>query len=187
MWNPTDQYWGEDDTELDPLIEKIIASGPRPEFEMEQVIPGTGSDGWDVDPVGDAAKLHQAGKDREATSILNDLIARDERCIDAWVHLGNIAFDGKGPKAAVDLYDTAVAIGEESLPDEFNGVLPRGLIDNRPFLRGLHGLGLCSWRQRRWDEAETTFHNLVWLDGGSTWTSLECFNAVRERQRWSRD
>jgi hypothetical protein len=36
---------------------------------------------------------------------------------------------------AVELYDRAVAIGEESLPEGFSGV-PWGLIDSRPFLRG---------------------------------------------------
>lgn len=92
LWNPADQYWGEEDSELDPLIEKFIAAGPRPEFEMEQVIPGIDDDDGDLDPVAEAADLHRAGHDREATSILNDLISQDERCIDAWVHLGNIAF-----------------------------------------------------------------------------------------------
>ena len=73
-------------------------------------------DDWDLDPVADAAELHRAGADREATRILEDLVALDERCVDAWVHLGNIAFDNKGPKAAAELYDRAVAIGEQSLP-----------------------------------------------------------------------
>lgn len=40
-----------------------------------------------------------------ADETLEGFIAQDERCIDAWVHLGNIAFDSKGPKAAVQLYD----------------------------------------------------------------------------------
>jgi hypothetical protein len=182
---PADQYWGEEGEELDPLIEEIIAAGPRPEFEMEQVIPGIDAEDWDLDPVADAAELHRAGYDREPTRILKDLIAQDERCIDGWVHLGNVAFDAKGPKAALDLYDTAVAIGELSLPKGFQGVLPRGLIDNRPFLRALHGLGLCAWRQRRWDDAEAIFTNLVWIDGGSTWTALSCLKSVQARQRWS--
>lgn len=40
-WDPTEQYWGEDEEERDPLVEELIAAGPPPEFEMEQVIPGT--------------------------------------------------------------------------------------------------------------------------------------------------
>jgi tetratricopeptide (TPR) repeat protein len=186
-WDPADQYWGDDDTDLDPLIEQVVAAGPRPAFEMEQVIPGMESDDWDMDPVADAAEWHRAGDDRLAARILRGLIAEDERCVDAWVHLGNIALDANRPKAALDLYDTAVAIAEHSLPAGFNGVLPRGLIDNRPFLRALHGLGLCAWRQRRWDDAEAIFTNSVWIDGGDTFTALSCLQAVRSHRRWTRD
>jgi tetratricopeptide (TPR) repeat protein len=186
-WDPSEQYWGEEGQEIHPLYRAIIAAGPRPEFEMEQVIPGEEVDDWDSDPISDAADLHSAGAVAEARRILRDAIAVDERCIDAWVHLGNIAFDVKGPKDAVELYDTAVAIGEQSLPASFNGVLPRGLIDNRPFHRALHGLGLCAWRQRRWDDAEAIFTNLLWIDGAQTWDALECLLAVRDRERWLRN
>jgi hypothetical protein len=187
VWDPADQYWGEDDDQLDPMYRALIARGPRPQFEMEQVLPGVGPDDWDIDPISDAADLHRVGYDQKASRILRDLVQRDERCIDGWVHLGNIAFDTKGPKAAFELYDTAVAIGELSLPSGFVGVLPRGLIDNRPFLRALHGLGLCAWRQRRWSDAQTIYTNLLWTDGASTWTALECLTAVTAHQRWTRD
>jgi tetratricopeptide (TPR) repeat protein len=186
-WDPADQYWGEEGEEVHPLYGAIIAAGPRPMFEMEQVIPGVEEDDWDSDPVTNAAELNRAGLGREARRILEGLIVLDERCIDAWVHLGNIAFDVKGPKEALNLYDTAVAIGEQSLPAQFNGVLPRGLVDNRPFHRALHGLGLCAWRQRRWDDAETIFTNLLWIDGAQTWDALECLLAIRQRRRWLRN
>lgn len=186
-WDPADQSWGEEGDEPDPIIEAVVAAGVRPCFEMEQVIPGVADDDYDSDPVADAAELNRAGYDREAARILEGLIAVDERCVDAWVHLGNIAFDAKVPKAALELYDRAVSLAEQALPDGFNGVLPRGLIDNRPFLRALHGLGLCAWRQRRWEAADVIFTNLVRIDGGSTWDSVWCLNAVRARQRWVRD
>ena len=186
LWDPADQYWGEPGDDLHPLVVKITAAGPRPEFEMEQVIPGVEDDDWDLDPVADAAELHRAGADKEATRILEGLVALDERCVDAWVHLGNIAFDNNGPKAAAELYDRAVAVGEQSLPDGFAGVLPRGLIDNRPFLRALHGLGLCAWRQRRWDDAEEVFVSRVWLEGAGTWDAVSCLERVRARLRWTR-
>jgi hypothetical protein len=185
-WDPADQYWGEEGTELDPVYQRIIEAGPRPLFEMEQVIPGTDAEHWDIDPVADAAELHRAGYDREASRILQHLLSQDHRCIDAWVHLGNIAFASKGPKAALDQYDTAVAIAEQSLPEGFSGVLPRGLIDNRPFHRALHGLGLCAWRQRRWTDAAVIFTNLAWIDGCQTWNAVECLRAVEAHERWRR-
>lgn len=187
IWDPEEQYWGEQGTDLDPVTKQIMAAGPRPEFEMEQVIPGEDPEDWDDDPILRAADLRQAGYLRDATTLLKTLLAEDERCIDAWVHLGNFAFDTNGPKAALELYETAVSIGEQSLPEHFDGLLPRELVDNRPFLRALHGLGLCAWRQRRWDDAEAIFTNLAWIDGGTTWTAIECLGAVRTRQRWTKD
>jgi tetratricopeptide (TPR) repeat protein len=43
-------------------------------------------------------------------------------------------------------------------------VLPWGLIDNRPFLRCMHGYGLCLWRLGRFDEAEHVFDRILWLN-----------------------
>lgn len=185
-WNPTDEYWGEPEQPLDPLSEEIFAAGVRPCFEMEQVLPGVEPDDWDTDPIVDAADLHRAGYDREAIRLLEGLLAIDARCVDAWGHLGLIAFDTKGPGAAAKLYETGVAIAERSLPEEFAGVLPWGMVDNRPFLRCLYGLALCSWRQRRWDDAEAMLTARVWLDPTGPLDALACLEPVRSRTRWTR-
>lgn len=185
-WDPTEEYWGEPGEPLDPLSEEVFAAGVRPCFEMEQVIPGVEPDDWDTDPIVEAADLHRAGYDRQATRLLEGLLAVDSRCIDAWGHLGLIVFDTKGPGAAAKLYDTGVAMAERSLPDEFTGVLPWGMVDNRPFLRCLHGLALCAWRQRRWDDAEAMFTARVWLDPSGPIDALACLDPVRARMRWTR-
>jgi hypothetical protein len=187
LWDPAEEYLGEPAEERHPVVAKIIAAGVRREFEMEQVIPGIDDDDWDCDPVADAAELHRAGADRQAVAILEDLIAQDERCLDAWVHLGNITLGAKVPKTAVELYDRAVGVGERSLPPDFGGVLPWGLIDNRPFLRPLHGLGLCAWRQRRWADAEQIFLSRAWLEGADTWDAIWCLDRVQARQQWRRE
>ena len=169
---------------LHGLAELIIAAGRRPLFEMEQVIPGVAADDWDIDPVADAAELSRRGDARAATQILEGLVAQDERCIDAWVHLGNMAFEHAGPETALPLYDRAVAIGEQALGSGFFGVLSWGFVDNRPFLRALHGLGLCAWRQGRWEDAEAVFSTRAWVDGGVTVDSIWCFDQVRARRPW---
>ena len=133
------------------------------------------------------AELHRAGLDREAARLLHSLLAQDVRCVDAWVHLGLIAFETRGPGPAREFYETGVGIAEQSLPAGFGGVLPWGMIDNRPFLRCLNGLGLCAWRQRRWSEAEAIFVARVWLDPNSAGPELACLEPVRSHQRWSPD
>jgi hypothetical protein len=185
-WDPAEGYWGEPGEPVHPLCREVIAAGVRPCFEMEQVVPGVEPDDSDSDPIVDAAELHRAGYHRAAIRVLEGLLALDARCVDAWGHLGLVAFDIRGPGPAVELYETGVALGERSLPDGFGGVLPWGMIDNRPFLRCLHGLALCAWRQRRWDDAEAMFSARVWLDPSGALDAVACLESVRARQRWTR-
>ena len=185
-WDPTQEYWGEPGWPRDPLSEEVIAAGVRPCFEMEQVLPGVAADDWDTDPIVEAADLNRAGYHREAVRLLEGLLAVDARCIDAWGHLGLVAFDTRGPGAASKLYEMGVGVAERSLPDGFAGVLPWGMVDNRPFLRCLHGLALCAWRQRRWADAEAMFMARVWLDPSGPIDALACLDPVRARRRWTR-
>ena len=40
VWDPAEQYWGEEGDPIADWAKPIIARGRRPEFEMEQVLPG---------------------------------------------------------------------------------------------------------------------------------------------------
>src|SRR5262249_22989900 len=54
--------------------------------------------------------------------------------------------------------------GELSLGTSFDGLLPWGWVDNRPFLRCMHGFGLCLWRLGRFEEAGHIFNRMLWLN-----------------------
>jgi len=185
-WDPDEEYWGEPGDPLPALWTDVIAGGVRQCFEMEQVIPGVAADDCDTDPIVDVAELHRAGYHQEAIRLLDGLLAEDRRCVDAWGHRGLVAFNTRGPGPALEFYETGIAIAERALPVGFAGVLPRGFVDNQPFLRCLHGLGLCAWRQRRWDDADAVFTALVWLDPTGSMSALDCLESVRARQRWTR-
>jgi tetratricopeptide (TPR) repeat protein len=92
-----------------------------------------------------------------------DLCRADLRCLDAHAHLGNIAFD-RGPEIAIPHCEVGFRIGELSFGESFDGLLPWGWIDNRPFLRCLNGFGLCLWRLGRFEEAENIFERMLWLN-----------------------
>ena len=92
-----------------------------------------------------------------------DLCQADLRCLDAHSHLGNFVFDHR-PKDAIRHYEVGFRIGELSLGESFDGVLPWGWIDNRPFLRCMHGYGLCLWRLGRFEEAGRVFNRMLWLN-----------------------
>ena len=115
-WDPRDEYWGEPGQPLPSLLADVIDADVRPCFEMEQVLPGVDEDDWDSDPIIEATGLHHAGLHRDAIRVLDDLLTIDRRCVDAWAHLGLIAFETRGPAPARELYEVGVAIVEASLP-----------------------------------------------------------------------
>lgn len=96
-------------------------------------------------------------------AILMRLLAQDLRCLDAHAHLGNFAFD-RCPAEALRHYEMGVSIGTLSLGKTFDGVLAWGLIDNRPFLRCLIGVGLSAWRLGDLRRAAAVFRRILWLN-----------------------
>ena len=163
IWDPAEQYWGEPDAILEVCLVEVIAAGPRLQFEFEQLLPG-GEDPDARDPILDAIELRDRGHLDRAHALLEGLIEWDARCIDAHAHLGGLAFDQDDPAAAQAHYATGVRIAEDSLPDGFGGVLGWGWIDNRPFLRCLHGLTLSTWRLEQYTEAHELCRTLLWLN-----------------------
>lgn len=163
MWSPAEHYWGEEGEPIEEWSRPIIAWGSRPEFEMEQVLPGADAEDPFSDPIIESNERKDAGDIEGANKILMDLCQADLRCLDAHAHLGNIAFD-HWPKLAIRHYEVGVRVGELSLGENFDGLLPWGWIDNRPFLRCVNGFGLCLWRLDRFEEAENIFKRMLWLN-----------------------
>jgi tetratricopeptide (TPR) repeat protein len=161
-WDPAEEYWGEEGEPIEPWAHPIIKRGPRPKYEMEQILPGVDPEDFDSDPILQANELKDRGQIARAKKLLEKLLIHDIRCLDAHAHLGNLAFD-KDVRTAIDHYQRGVRIGELSLGENFQGVLPWGLIDNRPFLRCLNGFGLCLWRLERFEETEAVFERLLWM------------------------
>jgi tetratricopeptide (TPR) repeat protein len=95
-----------------------------------------------------------------ARELVMDTLLRDLRCLDAHAHLGSQLFD-RSPARALVHYEIGMRIGELSLPDGFDGVLAWSCLYNRPFLRCLHGYGLCLWRLGRSEEAVQVFERIL--------------------------
>lgn len=162
-WTPEEHYWGEEDEPIEEWAKSIISRGARQEYEMEQVLPGVDQDDYDYDPICESNDLKNAGDRGAALKILMELCQADLRCLNAHSHLGSLVFDKK-PEVAIRHYEVGVAIGELSLGLNFDGLLPWGLIDNRPYLRCMHGYGLCLCRLGRLKEAEQIFERMLWLN-----------------------
>ena len=163
-WDPNDEYWGEEGEPPEEWAKEIIARGTRPEYKMETVVPGMPADfDIDTDPILLAIELKEAGDDVGADQALTALLIADLRCLDAHAHLGNLEFDRR-PETALRHYDIGRQIGELSFGPDFQGVLRWGWVDNRPYLRCLHGYGLCLWRLKRFDEATAVFTRMLCMN-----------------------
>ena len=66
LWDPREHYWGEKDEPIEEWAKPIIARGPRPEFEMEQVLPGADPDDPFSDPITESNDLKDAGDHAKA-------------------------------------------------------------------------------------------------------------------------
>jgi tetratricopeptide (TPR) repeat protein len=183
MWEPKQEYWGEEDEAVEEWALPIIAYGPRPMFEMEQVLPGEDPDDPFNDPITRSNDLKDAGQEADAVRILMELCEADLRCLDAHSHLGNLRFD-RWPQDAIRYYEVGLRIGELSLGEGFAGVLPWGLIDNRPFLRCMHGYGLCLWRLGRFDEAARVFDRMLWLNPSDNQGVRFLIDEVKAKTAW---
>lgn len=182
-WDPGEEYWGEEGEPVEEWARPIIARGPRPEFEMEQVLPGEDPDDPWIDPIVQSNDLREAGKHAEAKKILMDLCQADLRCLDAHSHLGNFTYDFD-PFVALRHFEVGFRIGELALGSDFTGLLPWDQIDNRPFLRCMHGFGLCLWRVGRFDEAERIFDRMLWLNPSDNQGVRLLIDNVKARRPW---
>jgi hypothetical protein len=183
VWTPEEHYWGEGHEPIEDWAKPIIARGPRPSFEMEQVVPGRDPRDFDSDPICESNDLKDAGDPEAARQILMELCQADLRCLDAHAHLGNLVFDGRAEEA-IRHYEVGVRIGEHSLGPDFDGLLPWGHIDNRPFLRCMHGLGLCLWRLGRFEEAAGVFERMLWLNPSDNQGARFLIDEVRATTVW---
>jgi tetratricopeptide (TPR) repeat protein len=137
----------------------------------------------DDDPICEANDLKEAGCHAQARKVLMELCQYDLRCLDAHAHLGNLVFEHR-PEDAIRHYEAGVRIGELSLGSDFDGLLPWGYIDNRPFLRCLHGFGLCLWRIGRFEEAKRIFDQMLCLNPSDNQGVRFQIGKVQARTSW---
>ncbi len=166
-----------------PLWKRLTAK-PRASFEFDGIawgaLPGLDPE---ENPTCDAAELAEGGDLEGAQELLMDALGADLRCIDAHAHLGNLEFDRRPDRAMVH-YEIGIRIGELSLPAGFDGLLDWGNIYNRPYLRCLHGYGLCLWRLERVAQAQRCFERILSLNPNDNQGVRFCWLDVANGRRW---
>ena len=155
--------------DLEPVYEAVLATPERRQVEMERVSPEPLTRlELEEDAILESIAWRDMGDPMHAEKLLSELLRQDLRCIDAHAHLGNLHMEGywgrPRPERARRHYQVGVAIAESALAPDGSDVTPKGLIDNRPYLRALHGLGLAAWALGDREEAERLFARLLWRD-----------------------
>ena len=149
---------------------------------MQVVTPHSGYSDED-DPIMEAVALKETGDHGGARRLLMQLLHEDLRCLDAHAHLGNLVFDS-WPERAIRHFAAGVAIGDLALPSHFDGLLPWGRLRNRPYLRCLHGHGLCLWRLGHADEAAQVFTRMLSLNPHDNQGARFLLRSVEDGQGW---
>jgi hypothetical protein len=165
-WNPHEELFddGEDrDERLPHPFDKILNFGARESWEMENILPGYGPGDFDC-PIGVGIDIFEAGDWNGGVRHMKGLLKKDDRCLDAYAHLGNWHFEYDDLNKAKNFYKMGVAIALKSMGKKADGVFPWGFIENRPFLRCLHGLGITYYRQRKVIDALPIFEKMIWLN-----------------------
>jgi hypothetical protein len=182
-WDPEDATWGEEGEPLEAWARPIVARGPRPSFEFERCLPGDDPGDWDSDPIQEAIDEWNSGRKVQALRKLEDLCRADLRCLEAHAHLGAFHFE-RHPERALVHDQVGIAMGQLSLGPDFDGVLPWGCQDNRPYLRCLQGAGLCLWRLGSFREAEAIFERMLWLNPSDNQGARFLLPKVRSGRDW---
>jgi hypothetical protein len=133
----------------------------RPRYRMGVVAPGSDDAGASL--LIEAQELIEARAYAEAAELLHKVLALDLRYLDAHALLGerNLQF---WPKAALHHFELGVAIGSLTVGEEFEGSLPWDFVENRPFLRCLHGFSRALSRRERPQDAAAALRRLLRLD-----------------------
>lgn len=96
-----------------------------------------------------------------AKRALNNIIKQDPQFIDAYNSLGWWEIEFANYANAKELFDKAFKIGIDVIPKNFSGQIVWGIIDNRPFLRAMNGLGLCYLFTNDFDKALQVFSKML--------------------------
>lgn len=161
------------------------AGSGRPVYRLAQVAPS--SDDPAAELLLEAQDCIDARDYAEADELLHKVLALDLRHLDAHALLGERNLSTFATQA-LHHFELGVAVGSLSVGEDFDGVLPWGIMENRPFLRCLHGLSRALLRCERREDAAAALRRLLRLDpadplgagarlaaieAGKTWRDLE--------------
>ena len=89
------------------------------------------------------------------------IIEDDPEFIDAYSSVGFIELDFFNNGNAFHYFSQGYQLGKKLIPKNFNGQIIWGMMENRPFLRTMQGLGLSYLFMREWENASKIFKKML--------------------------
>jgi hypothetical protein len=153
----------------------------RPVYRMAQIAPA--SDDACAALLFEAQECIDSRAYAEADELLHKVLAIDLRCLDAHALLGERNLSSWSA-LALHHFELGVAIGSLTVGEDFDGVLPWGLVENRPFLRCLQGLARALLRRDRREDAAAALRRLVRLDPADHLSARASLAAIEAGKTW---
>lgn len=153
----------------------------RLRYRIAPVAPGSDDAGAAL--LVEAQRCIEARAYAEADELLHEVLALDLRYLEAHALLGerNLQFL---PKTALHHFELGVAIGSLTVGEEFDGSLPWACVENRPFLRCLHGFSRALLRLERPQDAAAVLRRLLRLDPADPLGAGESLASIEAGQTW---
>jgi hypothetical protein len=166
-----------------PIVGSDGAGSGRPAYRLMPV--ASSNDDPATELLFEAQDCIDARDYAEADDLLHKVLALDLRHLDAHAMLGERNLSS-WPTLALHHFELGVAIGSLSVGEDFDGMLPWGLVENRPFLRCLHGLSRALLRCDRSKDAAAALRRILRLEpsdpvgAGATLAAIEVGKTCRE-------
>jgi len=116
-----------------------------------------------IDTLGQGLDLLEQGDEVEAGRYFFKSVEIDPTYADGYNHLANILWRKGDWKQAEGLYRKAMECAEPEVKDVPKGGF-WGILESRPYMRALHGLGLTRWKLGRLEEAVSIFKRMLKLN-----------------------
>jgi tetratricopeptide (TPR) repeat protein len=120
-----------------------------------------------MDQFHSGCEFYEEGNPDEAERAFRAVLAQMPDHLDALHHLALVLSKRDLADQALDLWGQAVRIGHKAFPQGFEAGrdhLEWGWLENRPFLRCLHGLALAKYENEKIEEALSLFQELLSLN-----------------------
>jgi len=131
----------------------------------------------------DAEEMISDGYEVKGKSALKKISAEDPQFIDAHNSLGYLEMNGDNYSKALTIFQKALNIGNKLIPRDFFGKIIWGFHDNRPFLRSMHGLGVCYLKTGDMAKASDIFSKMIDYNPndnqGIRALAIECYLAFK--------